>query len=184
MSRCKFPEDSHPRLSYIRFRFYRFQILDLRFPISIYVFVTFINRVSIIHLSICQCSFPDFWFGISNLCFLRLCLDPSSVFRLFRVDDFSNQYLVCISIVGFRICFVSNFQFRYVGRCLISFLIFGITLVFCRHCPKPWSKVKTHRPKNEKGCLKQGGFKATFLSKKVALNKQALKQPFYRKRLP
>ena len=111
-------------------------------------------------------------------CFLRLCLDPSSVFRLFRVDDFSNQYLVCISIVGFRFCFVSNFQFRYVGRCLISFLIFGITLVFCRHCPKPWSKVKTHRPKNEKGCLKQGGFKATFLSKKVALNKQALKQPF------
>ena len=30
----------------------------------------------------------------------------------------------------------------------------------------------------EKGCLKQGGFKATFLSQKVALNKQALKQPF------
>ena len=29
----------------------------------------------------------------------------------------------------------------------------------------------------EKGCLKQGGFKATFLSQKVALNKQALKQP-------
>ena len=70
------------------------------------------------------------------------------------------------------------FSFDMLVVAWFHFLIFGITLVFSRHCPKPWSKVKTHRPKNEKGCLKQGGFKATFLSKKVALNKQALKQPF------
>ena len=29
----------------------------------------------------------------------------------------------------------------------------------------------------EECCIKQGGFKATFLFEKVALNKQALKQP-------
>ena len=36
---------------------------------------------------------------------------------------------------------------------------------------------KINKMEIEKGCLKQGGFKATFLSQKVALNKQALKQP-------
>ena len=92
-------------LRFWKFRFTIIPISDFPYPIvlgsmsellfSNSRFISFKIRCQIVDTFKCRCS---------------ICWFP----------DFSNHYLFCISIVGFRCCFVSNFQFRFVGRCLIS----------------------------------------------------------------
>ena len=153
------------------FRFHSLRLCKFRFtilPISDFPYPIVLGSMS-------ELLFSDFRFISFKI---RCQIVDTFKFRcsICWFSDFSNHYLFCISIVGFRFCFVSNFQFRFVGRCLIS--LFDFRNYFGLLPALPWSKVKTHRSKNGKGCLKQGGFKETFLSQKVALNKQALKQPF------
>ena len=92
-------------LRFCEFRFTFIPISDFSYPIVLgsmsellfpdVRFISYKIRYQIIDTFNCRCS----------ICWL---------------SDFSNHYLFCISIVGFRFCFVSNFQFRFVGRCLIS----------------------------------------------------------------
>ena len=91
-------------LRFCKFRFTNFPISDFPYPIVLG--------------SISELSFLEFRF-IS----FKIRCQIVDTFK-FRCSIFSNHYLFCISIVGFRFCFVSNFQFRYVGRCLISLFDF------------------------------------------------------------
>ena len=97
------------RFHNLRFCKFRFEFSDFPYPIvldsmsellfSIFGLISFKIRCQIVDTFKCLCS----------ICWL---------------SDFSNHYLFCISIVGFRFCFVSNYQLRFVGRCLISVFYF------------------------------------------------------------
>ena len=96
-------------LRFCEFRFTFIPISDFSYPIVLgsmsellfpdVRFISFKIRCQIVDTFNCRCS----------ICWL---------------SDFSNHYLFCISIVGFRCCFISNLQFRFVGRCLISLFDF------------------------------------------------------------
>ena len=94
--------DSHPRLSFIRFQFYSFQISNLRFLILIFRLLT----LSKLMFQLFICRFVYFRFQNFDVWFL--------VFGLRRLDTFTNRLSFCVfSIFRFHICSfwysVSNF---------------------------------------------------------------------------